>query len=184
MGDDRATLYYDVGSPFAYLAVERMHTVFDQPPRLQPVLLGGLFKLNGRSSWAHTPRREDGMAEVERRARAYGLPPIRWPQPWPSNYLFAMRMAVHAGDAFARVAMRAAFADGVDLSQPENVLALAGDHAAGHDDPAVKAALREATDGAHARGVFGVPTVSVGDTLFWGDDRLEEAATAAAAARR
>ena len=40
----------------------------------------------------------------------------------------------------------------------------------------IKAALREATEAAHERGVFGVPTVAVGEELFWGDDRLEDAA--------
>jgi 2-hydroxychromene-2-carboxylate isomerase len=42
-------------------------------------------------------------------------------------------------------------------------------------DPLIKAKLRDATDAAHARGVFGVPTVAIGDELFWGDDRLEDA---------
>ena len=171
-------LYYDVGSPYAYLAVERAERVLGTAPQLQPVLLGGLFKLTGRSSWAlgDARSRARGMAEIERRALAYGLPPIHWPEPWPSDYLMAMRMCVHAGDGFARAAMRAAFAEGVDLSDPANVLALAGDAAAGHDAPEVKARLRAATDAAHAAGVFGVPTVQVGDRLFWGDDRLEEAA--------
>ena len=43
-------------------------------------------------------------------------------------------------------------------------------------DPGIKAALREATEAAYERGVFGVPTVAVGEELFWGDDRLEDAA--------
>jgi 2-hydroxychromene-2-carboxylate isomerase len=43
-------------------------------------------------------------------------------------------------------------------------------------DPEVKERLRAATEAAHARGVFGVPTVAVGDRLFWGDDQLELAA--------
>lgn len=171
-------LYYDVGSPYAYLAVERAEAVLGVAPRLQPVLLGGLFKATGRSSWAlgDAQRRARGMAEIERRAREYGLPPIRWPEPWPSDYLAAMRMCVHLGDDFARAAMRAAFAEGVDLSDPANVTGLAGGAAAGYDSPDVKARLREATEAAHAVGVFGVPTVQVGDELFWGDDRLEDAA--------
>jgi 2-hydroxychromene-2-carboxylate isomerase len=176
-----ARLFYDVGSPYAYLAVERAEAVFGRMPRLHPVLLGGLFKANGRSSWARTERRAAGMAEVEERARRYGLPPVVWPKGWPSDYLFAMRMCVHAGDDFARAAMRAAFAEGVDLSDPVNVVAIAGKRAAGHDDPSVKARLRELTDEAHALGVFGVPTVQVGDELFWGDDRLEAAAGSLAA---
>ncbi len=43
-------------------------------------------------------------------------------------------------------------------------------------DPGIKATLRTATDAAYERGVFGVPTLAVGDELFWGDDRLEDAA--------
>lgn len=174
-------LYYDVGSPYAYLAVERAESVLGVSPRLQPVLLGGLFKLTGRSSWAmgDAERRARGMAEVERRAFAYGLPPIRWPEPWPANYLFAMRMATHAGDGFVRDAMRAAFADGVDLALAENVLAIAGDRANGYDEASAKATLRAATDAAHALGVFGVPTIQVGEELYWGDDRLEDAAARA-----
>ena len=50
--------------------------------------------------------------------------------------------------------------------------------------PEVKQALRQATDAAHARGVFGVPTVAVGAELFWGDDRLDDAAAALAANAR
>jgi 2-hydroxychromene-2-carboxylate isomerase len=186
-----ATFYFDLGSPYAYLAAERLHMVLPEPVRWQPVLLGGLFKLAGRSSWAvgDPRRRQDGMAEIERRARDYRLPDIRWPAPWPSDYLFAMRVATFAftagrGLEFSRRAFRDAFVRGRDLSIPDNVLAAAQD--AGLDpgrageaaqDDAIKRALREATAAAHARGVTGVPTLSVGEQLFWGDDQLEAAAT-------
>ena len=43
----------------------------------QPILLGALFKIHGRDSWANGPEREDGMREVERRAAEYGLPPVQ-----------------------------------------------------------------------------------------------------------
>ena len=46
-------------------------------------------------------------------------------------------------------------------------------------DPSVKLALRTATEAASERGVFGVPTFAVGDELFWGDDRLPDAAARA-----
>jgi 2-hydroxychromene-2-carboxylate isomerase len=187
-----ATLFYDVGSPFAYLAVERAERVLGEAPELQPVLLGGIFRATGRSSWARgdEARRETGMADIERRASAYGLPPIRWPDPWPGDYLFAMRVATHAhrigcGETFARAAMRLAFAEGKDLSTPEAVIAAADEAGLGPlttraaaASPEVKHALRAATDAAIARGVTGVPTVAVGDELFWGDDRLEDAARA------
>ena len=156
-------------------------------PEWQPVLLGGLFRLTGRSSWAlgDFERRRRGMAEIERRAAAYGLPPMRWPDPWPGDYLTAMRAATHAhllGRTldFARAAARAAFAHGRDLSRRDEVLAVAAELGLqlAPDDPDVKAELRAATERAHDLGVFGVPTAAVGEDLFWGDDRLEDAARA------
>ena len=184
------TFYFDLGSPYAYLASERLATIIDQPVVWQPVLLGGLFKLTGRSSWAlgDYARRQAGMAEIERRARGYGLPPFRWPDPWPSDYLAAMRAATYAfsagrGREFTHEAFRAAFQRGHELSvvahvrgvaEPAGLQAGAVDRAIA--DPEVKAMLRAATDAAFQRGVFGVPTLAVGDELFWGDDRLEDAA--------
>jgi 2-hydroxychromene-2-carboxylate isomerase len=186
----RVTFYFDLGSPFAYLAAERIDQVLGESAVWQPVSLGGLFKLTGRSSWSlgDPVQRQARMAEVERRAQLYGLPPIRWPDPWPSNYLFAMRVAMYAfqqgrGREFTLRAFRHAFQDGNDLAISKHVLQVAAD--AGLDpqeaeeatqDAEVKLALHATTDAAHTRGVFGVPTVAVGDELFWGDDRLDDAA--------
>jgi len=190
----RATFYFDLGSPFAYLAAERIAEVLGKPVEWQPLSLGALFKLNGRSSWAlaDPERRRAGIAEVERRARLYGLPVLRWPDPWPTNYLFAMRAATFAsrmgrGEEFAVRAFRQAFQHGRDLESHEHVLAAAEE--AGLDrralahataDPQIKRALREATDAARELGVFGVPTIAIGEELFWGEDRLAEAAAALA----
>lgn len=79
----RPRFYFDLGSPYAYLAAERVDELLPEPPQWQPVLLGGLFKRTGRSSWAlgDHRRRQAGMAEIERRAAGYGLPAIRWPDP-------------------------------------------------------------------------------------------------------
>jgi 2-hydroxychromene-2-carboxylate isomerase len=184
-----ATLYYDLASPYAYLAVARAADVLPEPPRLQPVLAGAIFAHRGRGSWAHTPERDARVAEIEGRARRYGLPPLAWPPGWPMNALRAMRAAVWAdrlgaGEAFARAGYRAAFAEGIDLADVDAlraVAAAAGLPAAELDDaladPAIKAALRAATDAAIARGVRGVPTLATTDgRLLFGDDRLEEAA--------
>src|SRR5205085_9663745 len=89
-------LYFDLGSPYAYLAVERAGGVLGHEPELQPVLLGAIFAARGHGSWAHTEQRAAGEAEIERRAAAYGLPPIAWPPDWPSPPLAAMRAAVIA----------------------------------------------------------------------------------------
>jgi 2-hydroxychromene-2-carboxylate isomerase len=186
------TFYFDLGSPYAYLVAERMDEVLPGTVLWQPVSLGALFKLNGRSSWAlaGVDSRQAGMAEVERRALLYGLEQLRWPDPWPTNYLYAMRAATYAfavgrGREFTREVFRYAFARGRDLAIVEHVLSAAeqagldpGAVDAATRDPAIKLALRSATDAAHASGVFGVPTVAVGEELFWGDDRLPDAAAA------
>jgi 2-hydroxychromene-2-carboxylate isomerase len=185
-----ATFYFDLGSPYAYLAAERIDAVLGPETIWQPVSLGALFKLTGRSSWAlgDPRRRQAGMAEIERRARDCGLPPIRWPDLWPSHYLVAMRAATFAyeagaGRAFTMAAFRLAFVEGHDLAIPAHVWEAArragldpAEVEAATQDPAVKDALRSATAKAHERGVFGVPTVAVDGELFWGDDRLEDAA--------
>jgi 2-hydroxychromene-2-carboxylate isomerase len=187
---ERPIFYYDLGSPYAYLSAERVNHVLPEVPVWQPVLLGGIFKATGRSSWGQGPDREDGMAEIERRAAAQGLPEIRWPEPWPGNMLYAMRAAVFAQQtgrtvAFSLAAFRQQFAGGRDLSDTDNVLLAAAAcelHPRavlkGIETQSVKHALRAATDEAIAHGVIGVPTIKVGDELFWGDDRLEEAAQA------
>jgi 2-hydroxychromene-2-carboxylate isomerase len=228
------TFYFDVGSPYAYLAAERADRVLPGQVRWQPVLLGGLFKLTGRSSWAlgDYRRRQRGMAEIERRARGYGLPPIVWPDPWPGDYLAAMRVVTYAfqvgrGREVTARAFTDAFARGRDLSIKAHVLDAAsraglqrGEAEEAMKDPAIKIALREATEDAHERGLFGVPTVTVERShlsaapdggalanlsaapdggalanlsaapdggaleLFWGDDRLEDAAACAASVGR
>jgi 2-hydroxychromene-2-carboxylate isomerase len=187
-----ATLYYDLASPYAYLAVSRAREVLPAPPRLQPVLAGAIFAHRGWGSWADMQTRGANMVEIARRAQRYGLPPITWPPGWPPSSLQAMRACVWAeqvggaecAERFAQTAFRAAFAQCADLGDMMVLTAVA--HRAGlpaHDlpdgiaDPAVKQALKDATGAAIARGVNGVPSLETDDgTVLFGDDRLEDAA--------
>lgn len=161
-------------------------------PVWQPILLGGIWQQSGGRSWGVTDEREAGQAEVERRAREYGLMPVRWPEGWPNNTLKAMRAAVFAQSigravAFSLAAFRQAFAGGRDLSDVDNVL-IAAAACELHPNAVLKAIetqsvkdkLREVTAEAYDRGVRGVPTIAVGEELYYGDDRLEEAASALA----
>jgi len=189
------SFYFDLGSPYSYLAAERISRLFADAelaqPEWRPILLGGLFARFARDSWANGPRRAAGMDEVERRADAIGIQPIRWPEPWPGNTLHAMRVATYAKSigrtvSFAQAAFRQAFAGGRDLTDPDNV-AIAAAACELHPNAIAKAAtsasvksrLRAATEDAGDRGVTGVPSVLVGTELYWGDDRLEEAVAAA-----
>jgi 2-hydroxychromene-2-carboxylate isomerase len=178
---NRPAFYFDVGSPYVYLAGERL-----EPGSVEwrPISLGGLFKLTGRSSWGLGEGREAGLAEIEARAARYGLPPMHWPDPWPGHYLAAMRACLvaaeaGAGEPFARAALRMGFAEGRDLSLPAAVAEAA--LRSGLDPeavleritvPEVKQRLIDATEAAHARGVFGVPTLDDGERLVWGDDQI------------
>lgn len=184
----RPDFYFDVMSPYAWLAAERIEGMLGSV-EWKPVLLGGIFITTGRSSWALTDGRAEGMAEVESRARKYGLGPVEWPDPWPGDALLAMRTAAAAsrngfGREFALAAMRLGFSAGRVLGErtaveealracgvePEAVLEQATSQT-GKDD------LRSRTDDALSRGVFGVPTVIVDGASFFGDDQLDDLAS-------
>ncbi len=183
---EQAVFYYDVGSPEAYLAAERVVEVLGAVPEFVPVQIGGPGGF--RCAEEETIYRCD----IERRAAAYGLLPLRWPAQFPADTDWAMLVATYAKQvgravAFSLAAFRQAFAGGRDLSVTDNVL-IAAAACELHpnavlkalDTRSVKDRLRDATEDAYARGVRGVPTVRVGDELFWGDDRLEDAAAALA----
>jgi 2-hydroxychromene-2-carboxylate isomerase len=182
---DAPVIYFDLGSPYAYLALARARSVLGVQPELRPVLLGAIFARRGFGSWGRTQAREARMAEIEQRALRYGLPPLRWPEGWPADGLIAMRCATWAceqgrGEAFARAVFERQFVAGADIADLDVLLGCAGD--AGLDAEALRAALelpslkeslREATDRAWGEGVRGVPTVRIGRVLFYGDDQLE-----------
>ncbi len=186
-----AILYFDLGSPYAYLAVARMRSVFGGAVELRPVLLGAMFRWRGWGSWSAGPDREVNMADVEARAARYGLPPLLWPPDWPVNTLIPMRATIWAErlgaiEPFVRSVYAREFARGIDISDLDVLRACAEE--AGLDgaalpaaiaEPTIKEALKDATQVAWDAGVRGVPSVRVGDAVFYGDDHLEDAAAAA-----
>ena len=87
---ERPLFFYDLASPYAYLAASRIGGVLPEA-EWQPVLLGGLFKLNARHSWLYDDDREARQAEMERRAAVYGLPPMTWFRSVPTTWLTVMR---------------------------------------------------------------------------------------------
>lgn len=183
--------FFDLGSPYAWLAAERIDALFESKgrelPVWRPVLLGGLFQRFGRSSWAKTELRADGISEIERRASDYGLPKMVWPEPWPDSYLFAMRVATFAEKEgllkqFALTSFRDGFTRGIDQANPENVLDAAA--SAGLDrasaalaaaSPEIKQALKDATARAGDLNVTGIPSFLIDGSVVWGDDRLDRA---------
>jgi len=184
------SFYFGVMSPYSWFAAERIEALLPEA-RWHGVFAGAVFKENDRTSWGLTDRREAGIADCDARAAQYGLGPIRWPNPWPTNDLLAARAMTYCtrqaeGDALLRsyglAAMRICFLEGVDIGEADAVLE-AG-RRAGIDerelapalqDQQIKDALRADTQAIVDAGVFGVPTLAVDGELFWGDDRLADA---------
>ena len=190
---DPAVFYYDLASPDAYLAAERVAHVLGGVPQWEPVLLDGL-RAGSLDAFRCGEERDIYMVELERRAAAQGAQPIRWPQDWPSDTRMAMTVAAYARDigrvvAFSLAAFRQAFAAGRDLADPDTVL-IAAAACEMHPAAVLKAArlrsVREALDTATARaaaaGVVEVPSVRIGKRLFQGPRAPEEAAAAVAGA--
>jgi 2-hydroxychromene-2-carboxylate isomerase len=196
---ERATFYYDFSSPYSYLAAERISGLFAEAgveqPEWQPISFGHILKETGRRPWSFEEDRRAHFAEIQRRAEERGLPEVVYPEGWPmDNYsLKPVRAAVFAKESgrvvsFSLACFRQVFAGGKDMSDVDNVLVAAAacelhPNAVlkGIETQSVKERLRAATDEALALGLVGVPTVAVGNRLFWGDDRLEEAVDALAA---
>lgn len=190
----RPLFYYDVTSPYAYLAACRVDEVLPVRPEWRPIAFGAIVRHRQKLPWPLGEDRADHSAEIAQRAFERGLPEVRYPEGWPvQTYSLApMRATLLAEDedqlrAVSHELFRTMFVEGRHLADLEAVLDAA--ERAGMDRELVregvqrrevKQELRERTDEAIGRGVTGIPTVSVGERLFWGDDRLEEAAAALA----
>lgn len=193
---EQPVFYYDFSSPYAYLSAHRVDALLPLRARWQPILFGALVVEIGKRpwSWEEGPERDARMRDCERRAAELGLP-LRWPEGWPrATYsVLVVRAALVAERhgrlrEFSLAAFDAGLGHARDLTDPGvvgEVAAVAGlDPAAVLDGAAtaeVRQRLRDVTDAAITRGVTGIPTIAVGERLFWGDDRLEAAAAALAA---
>lgn len=185
--------WYEFASTYSYPSVMRIARLADDAGvqvRWRPFLLGPIFKALG---WSDSPfniyaaKGRYMWRDLERVCAHEGLPLTLPPARFPQNGLTAARLAV-AGEApgwtpvFTRAVFTANYAEQKDISDAGVLrtilddLDVAADAAlAAADTPETKAALRTQTEEAVARGLFGAPSFTVGDELFWGNDRLEDA---------
>jgi 2-hydroxychromene-2-carboxylate isomerase len=185
MGAMQPVFYYDLGSPEAYLAAERVMATLPIVPEWTPILAAGLP--------AYAPG--DPVARrgtVERRAAELHVQPLRWPAQWPGDTREAMIAATYAKQigravAFSLAAFRQAFAGGRELDR--DTIVLAGAACEMHPRAVLQAlgrapvatALDAATAQAATAGVRDVPAVRVGEQLFHGEAGIDDAADALAA---
>ncbi len=186
--------YYDLSSPYSYLAASRVDDLLAVRAQWRPIAFGVIVRRLGKTPWSFASDRSAHFNEISRRAEERGLPPVRYPEGWPveTYSLIALRAAVLADGQdqlreLSRELYHTAFVEGQNLAEREIVLEAV--QRAGMDREAVdqrldhpetKQRLRSNTDQALNMGVSGVPTIAVGERLFWGDDRIEDAAIALA----
>src|SRR2546423_1771144 len=160
----RPVFHYDVGSPWCWLAGERVHQVLGTVPVWQPVLLGAAAGSVDRSA-------------VERRAARQGIPEVRWPEPFPFDAERAMLVATFAKQtgravAFSLAAMRQAFAAGRDLAVLDNVL-IAAAACELHPRAVTKAIETRAVVDALEQANTALPAIEVDGQIFIGADAPE-----------
>ncbi len=187
----KLTFWFELASTYSYLSAMRIDTLADQAGvavTWRPVPLGPIF---GAQGWTTSPfniypaKGAYMWRDMERLCAARGLA-FRKPDPFPQNSIRAARVALAAletpyGHDFVRALYLAQFTEGKDIAGPETIaaaLATAGlptDMASAADDPVYKDALKAASADSIEKGLFGAPSFTVDDELFWGDDRLEDA---------
>ena len=188
---DAIDFYFDFSSPYGYLASERIDALMEKHGRdatWRPILLGAVFKKLGTSPLISQPVKGPYAArDLVRTAQYLGIP-YRLPDPMPVNSVAACRAYywLYGQDpprakALAHALYRGYFVDNGNLGDADVVMdcavALGTDRdalAGALQDQVVKDKLRNEVDAALERGIFGSPTVFVGEEMFWGTDRFEQ----------
>lgn len=186
------TLWYEFASSYSYLAVMRVEALARAAGVSliwRPFLLGPVFLSLGWNDSPfniYPPKGRYMWRDMQRLCDRYDIP-FKLPSQFPRNGLIAARVALIGQDDpwigdFSRAVLRANFGEDRDIGTPEviaDILTALGLDAdalmarAGSDE--IKQALREQTEKATNMGLFGAPSFVVGDELFWGNDRLEDA---------
>lgn len=192
-GVQRTEFYYDLVSPYSYLAYGRVRRICEENGAelvLRPMLLGGVHKAVGLQAPIEIrPKANYQARDIRRWAEYYGLS-LEFPDPFPFRTLKTMRAAVFlqergrleefTNEAFALYWEEGGAPRGIQETDEDSpISAVAGrigidpeEVLRGAASPEAKQALKLATSEAVERGVFGAPAFFVGDEMFWGNDRL------------
>lgn len=192
----RLSFWFDFASTYSYLSAMRigpMAQAAGVSVAWTPFLLGPIFAAQGWTSSPFNLYPAKGAymwRDMARLCDARGLTLVR-PDPFPQNSLLAARVAVAIDDPdaralYAHAVFEAQFAEGAQVTEPAVIerclqkAGLAADLLEAAQDPDIKSRLRAQTESAVQHGIFGAPSFTVGNELFWGDDRLKSALDLAA----
>ncbi|WP_395608271.1 2-hydroxychromene-2-carboxylate isomerase [Pseudomonas sp. B22129] len=182
--------FFDLGSPATYLAYTQLPALCAETGTqlvYQPMLLGGVFKATGNASPITVPAKGRYMFDdLARYAKRYNVV-LKFNPHFPINTLVLMRaitgIQMHQPERFLDFTdclFQALWVEGRHLGDPAVVAAVLTEHGfdpeevlALANDDGVKTSLKDKTEEAIQRGVFGAPSMFVGDRLFFGQDRLE-----------
>lgn len=180
--------YYDFSSPYTYIASERIEKiVLDSGATLEwkPFLLGGVFNEIGSTPAVQIDNKINYLKrDTQECAEFYGVP-FNYPEVFPLNSVRSMRGAFAASEQdklveYNHLMFRLYFVEGADLSKPEILGEAVGTigidtewFLARITEQDIKDMLRDETNTAIERGVFGAPTIFVDDKIYWGNDRLD-----------
>lgn len=191
-GNAPIDFYFDFSSPYGYFGSCRVDEIADRHDReviWRPYLMGAAMKLTGSEPLVQREMIKDyARRDIARTARRYGIAFNEPPPPFPLPSVAACRVFYWLTDRdplqardFARRVYAALFVDGRNISEVDvivDIATVAGADAeatrAALNDRAVKDRLRQETDAAIERGVFGSPFFIVDGEPFWGNDRLDD----------
>lgn len=187
-----AIWYFDLISPFAYLALTKLATIEElRPVVMKPIVFGAVLKHWGQLGPAEiAPKRVHTYRLATHLAQSLGVP-FRFPPSHPFNPLAMLRLltALNGQQGAVREAFRLIWGQGRDGNDPAvlaEVAAAAGDPAALDriGEQPVKDRLRQTTEEAVAAGIFGVPSLLIDGEVFWGVDAMAMAGDYLAAPER
>jgi 2-hydroxychromene-2-carboxylate isomerase len=182
--------WFEFGSNYSYLSVMRIEDeVRKHGVRVvwKPFLLGPILQSFGAHPFSRNDKEAYVQKDMARLCRKYGLSPWVKPSVFPRLGVLPLRIVLLAAEqpwifAFCRKVMELNFAKDQDINQPASIAPILTELGLTPEtileqaqSEKIKAGLREQTDAARAKGIFGAPTFFAGGEMFWGNDRLDDA---------
>ena len=184
--NDHIDFYFDIISPYAYIAYKKILKIKDINFKLKPILLGGLHNLAGITAPAFNKYKMKNMQnDCELVAKKNNIS-FKWNSKFPINSLNIMRGYLCVKDnkkeEYLKNFFEAYWKEDLDLSNEENIKILLKKLKIDQHDffnliknQDTKDKLKQFTQEAFEKEVFGAPTFIVNNKIFWGQDRLEYA---------